>query len=30
MDVEYDNIEELKAQFDLAPIKVLEDFLRMD
>ena len=26
MYVEYDNVEDLKAQFDLAPIKVLEDF----
>ena len=28
MYVEYDNLEELKAQFDLAPIKVLEDFFK--
>ena len=28
MDVEYLNIEELKAQWELAPVKVLEDFFQ--
>ena len=28
MYVEYDNVEELKAQFDHASIKVLEDFFK--